>query len=65
MRLSDLFVNGNLGGGVCVIPEELGTNKTGVMEETVDTVLAGKHPHAKKPLLYVGGVQRNAYFYFF
>ena len=31
-----------------MLPEELVTNKTGVMEETIDTVLAVKHPHAKK-----------------
>ena len=35
--------------------------KTGIIEETITTVLAGKHPHTKT-MFYVGGVQKNTYF---
>ena len=39
------------------------SDKTGVMEETIATVLSKKKCHPPPLLLYAGNVRRNAYFY--
>ena len=54
------FVNGKQEG--VLQHNGLKLDKTGVMDETVTLVLERKHPHKKNPF-YVGGVQKNAYFY--
>ena len=46
-----------------LVPEELATNRMGIMEETAKTVLDKKHLHEKNTLFYVRGVRRKTYFY--
>ena len=61
-RCSQIFEMGNRGAGG-VQPEELLTNKLGVINETITLVLVVKHPHENYPLFYLGGIRQNAYFY--
>ena len=42
---------------------KLASDKTSIMDETLALVLARKHLHKTFPTFYVGGVQKNTYFY--
>ena len=43
-------------------PEELALNKTGIINETIASVLEGKYTHKKIRLFYIGGIQKTPIF---
>ena len=47
---------------IVLLPEELTSDKMGVTEETIETVLEEKYQQEKNSLLYVGGVRQTPIF---